>query len=278
MSADGVELPIFELPLVLLPGELLPLHIFEERYKRMIDHCVDDSEPFGVVFRDEEGGARRVGCEARVTEVTERFEDGRLNIIVTGERPFSVLDRYDASGYPAGEVEPVEPAAIEPADVERDDAGNAEAARAAFAELVRRVGADGPEPRRARGARRLRARRARRAAARDQAAAAGAALRARAHARARHRARHPGRHRRALARHRRPGADERQADHRRRLEPRRLGRTLSATPLRPRRRAVGRRRRGTRPSQGRGRRRARRRRRRCGPASGRPRSRAAGAW
>jgi Lon protease-like protein len=141
MSVDGVELPIFELPLVLLPGELLPLHIFEDRYKRMIDHCVTDSEPFGVVFRDDEGGARRVGCEARVTEVTERFEDGRLNIIVTGERPFSVLDRYDASGYPAGEVEPVEPAAIE-----HDDAGNADAARAAFAELVRRVGADGPEP------------------------------------------------------------------------------------------------------------------------------------
>src|SRR3954468_13996335 len=117
MGEAGFELPIFELPLVLLPGELLPLHIFEERYKRMIDHCVDDSEPFGVVFRDEEGGARRVGCEARVTEVTERFEDGRLNIIVTGERPFSVLDRYEGSGYPAGEVEAVEaswPAAAAP--------------------------------------------------------------------------------------------------------------------------------------------------------------------
>ncbi len=88
MDADAVELPIFELPLVLLPGELVPLHIFEERYKRMIAHCLEDGEPFGIVFRDGEGGARRVGCEARVTEVTERFDDGRLNIIVTGERPF----------------------------------------------------------------------------------------------------------------------------------------------------------------------------------------------
>jgi Lon protease-like protein len=140
MSSDGVELPIFELPLVLLPGELLPLHIFEDRYKRMIDHCLTDSEPFGIVFRDDEGGARRVGCEARVTEVTERFDDGRLNIIVTGERPFSVLDRYDASGYPAGEVEPVEPVV---GDEEATD--NAAEARAAFAELVRRVGAEGPE-------------------------------------------------------------------------------------------------------------------------------------
>ena len=41
MAGDGVELPIFELPLVLLPGELLPLHIFEERYKRMVATCLE---------------------------------------------------------------------------------------------------------------------------------------------------------------------------------------------------------------------------------------------
>ena len=142
MGADGVELPIFELPLVLLPGELLPLHIFEERYKRMVGQCLEDSEPFGIVFRDEEGGARRVGCEARVTEVTERFPDGRLNIIVTGERPFQVLDRYDAPGYPAGEVEPVDAAVVEA----EADASAGEAAREGFAELVRKVGADELEP------------------------------------------------------------------------------------------------------------------------------------
>ncbi len=53
MQGDGVELPIFELPVVILPGELLPLHIFEERYKRMIGHCLENAEPFGIVFRDE---------------------------------------------------------------------------------------------------------------------------------------------------------------------------------------------------------------------------------
>jgi Lon protease-like protein len=141
MAGDGLELPIFELPLVLLPGELLPLHIFEDRYKRMIARCLEDGEPFGIVFRDEELGARRVGCEARVTEVTERFDDGRLNIVVTGERPFRVLDRYEASGYPAGEVEPVEPR------LEGEPTSSAAAeAREAFAELIRRVGGDPPEP------------------------------------------------------------------------------------------------------------------------------------
>ncbi len=141
MAGDGLELPIFELPLVLLPGELLPLHIFEDRYKRMIARCLEDGEPFGIVFRDEELGARRVGCEARVTEVTERFDDGRLNIIVTGERPFRVLDRFEASDYPAGEVEPVEPRS--PDEAETDAAAEA---REAFADLVRRVGGEPPGP------------------------------------------------------------------------------------------------------------------------------------
>jgi Lon protease-like protein len=135
------ELPIFELPLVLLPGELLPLHIFEERYKRMIDRCIDEGEPFGVVFRDDELGARRIGCEARITEVTERFDDGRLNVIVTGERPFRILDRFEAAGWPAGEVEPVELPGDDPTD-----SAPAIEARAAFAELLRRVGGEPPEP------------------------------------------------------------------------------------------------------------------------------------
>ena len=142
MAGDGLELPIFELPLVLLPGELLPLHIFEDRYKRMIARCLEEGEPFGIVFRDDELGARRVGCEARVTEVTERFDDGRLNIIVTGERPFRVLDRFEAADFPAGEVEPVDPP---PEDADEEAAALAATAREAFAELVRRVGGEPPE-------------------------------------------------------------------------------------------------------------------------------------
>ena len=86
MAGDegATELPIFELPVVLLPGELMPLHIFEERYKRMIGHCLETEEPFGIVLRDDELGARRIGCTARVTEVIEQFDDGRMNIVVTG--------------------------------------------------------------------------------------------------------------------------------------------------------------------------------------------------
>jgi Lon protease-like protein len=134
------ELPLFELPVVLLPGELMPLHIFEERYKRMIGHCLETEEPFGVVLRDDDGSARRIGCTARVTEVLERFDDGRLDIVVTGEEPFRVLERFDGTEYPAGEVEPVPRSDDDIVDVDA-----AEDARETFADLVRRVSGDEPE-------------------------------------------------------------------------------------------------------------------------------------
>ncbi|MGI9019133.1 MAG: LON peptidase substrate-binding domain-containing protein [Solirubrobacterales bacterium] len=142
-GAGGLRMPIFELPAVILPGELMPLHIFEERYKRMIGHCLDASEPFGIVFRDEDGGARRIGCTARVTEVTETFDDGRMNVIVTGEEPFRVLDRYEESEFPSGEVEPIDVGVDGPAEGGAEKA--ADIAREAFAELVERVSGEPPD-------------------------------------------------------------------------------------------------------------------------------------
>jgi Lon protease-like protein len=136
----GLELPIFELPLVLLPGEQVPLHIFEERYKRMIGISLDQGEPFGVVLRDDEG-ARSVGCTARIDDVTERFEDGRMNILVRGEAPFKVLDRFESPEYPTGEVELIVDEDVPPID---EDA--ASAAREAFAELAERATGEKPEP------------------------------------------------------------------------------------------------------------------------------------
>jgi Lon protease-like protein len=141
MQGDGVELPIFELPVVILPGELLPLHIFEERYKRMIGHCLESAEPFGIVFRDEGGNAHRIGCMARVAEVLERFEDGRMNVVVAGERPFKVLERFEAQDFPAGEVMPIEPSE----EPEQDDPEAASVAREAFAQLVKRVSGEPPD-------------------------------------------------------------------------------------------------------------------------------------
>jgi ATP-dependent Lon protease len=136
----GLELPIFELPLVLLPGEQVPLHIFEERYKRMVGTVLDQGEPFGIVLRDDDG-ARSIGCTARIDDVLERFDDGRMNIVVSGEAPFKVLDRFESPEYPTGEVE-----LITDQDVPPIDEASANAARESFAELAERATGERPEP------------------------------------------------------------------------------------------------------------------------------------
>lgn len=129
------QVPIFELGLAIVPGEQVPLHIFEQRYRLMMAHCLEDGVPFGIVFRDD-AGARSVGCTADVTEVVERYEDGRMDIVVTGADPFRVLDRFEADDWPAAQVDfiPLEVATPENAE----ELG---AVRAAFAELLEAVGA-----------------------------------------------------------------------------------------------------------------------------------------
>ena len=123
--------PIFPLPLVLLPTELAPLHIFEERYKRMINICIEDATEFGIVWLGDSGLAE-VGCTARITELIDRMDDGRMNILVRGERPFRLLRRVDDLPFPAGDIEMLE-------DDEEASASHAQAARSSYAEVVERA-------------------------------------------------------------------------------------------------------------------------------------------
>lgn len=97
------RLPLFPLQVVLLPGQRLPLHIFEERYKIMIGECIEDDVPFGVVLVGK-GGIHKIGCVARVTEVFEKFPDSRMNILTLGEQRFEVFRIYDSRPYFEGEV------------------------------------------------------------------------------------------------------------------------------------------------------------------------------
>ena len=94
-------LPLFPLNTVLFPGMQLKLHIFEPRYKTLINQCIDRNEPFGVVLirHGAEIGSREilpfdVGCTADIGEV-QRLPLGRMNILTTGHRRFriSAIDR-----------------------------------------------------------------------------------------------------------------------------------------------------------------------------------------
>jgi Lon protease-like protein len=107
------EFPLFPLGLVALPTEYVPLHIFEERYKAMIGECLDADREFGIVWlADEE--LRNVGCAVAISRVIERFDDGRLNILCQGTRPFRLIERRDDLDYPAGTVEFVDDKTEEP--------------------------------------------------------------------------------------------------------------------------------------------------------------------
>lgn len=98
------KLPLFPLHTVLFPGLPLPLHIFEERYKQMIAHCLAEDSPFGVVLIQqgaEAGGPSvpyRVGTAARITRL-ERLEGGRMNLVAVGERRFRIEELSNQEPY-----------------------------------------------------------------------------------------------------------------------------------------------------------------------------------
>jgi Lon protease-like protein len=124
--------PLFPLGMVALPGELIPLHIFEERYKTMMNECMRDEREFGIVWLSDEG-LREIGCACEIERVLERMEDGRMNLLARGTRPFRVLERQGDLAYPAGVVEFVE---------DRNDSIDPElvrTAREAYSDLVKRA-------------------------------------------------------------------------------------------------------------------------------------------
>jgi Lon protease-like protein len=99
-STDESLLGLFPLGIVLLPGEVVPLHIFEERYKSLIEERRDKGE-FGIVL-SEDDALRECGCAARVAEVVETLEDGRMNILAQGGRRFRLLELREPDDPEAG--------------------------------------------------------------------------------------------------------------------------------------------------------------------------------
>lgn len=104
------ELPLFPLNTVLFPGIPIVLHIFEERYKQMINRCVSERKPFGVVLIEEgvaefgPANPHTVGCTADIVQV-ERLDNGRMNIVAIGQSRFRILSTQTDKPYLQGTVE-----------------------------------------------------------------------------------------------------------------------------------------------------------------------------
>jgi Lon protease-like protein len=132
------DFPIFALGLVALPHEYVPLHIFEDRYKTMIDECLERDSEFGIVWSTEEG-SHPTGCAMGVTRVLERMDDGRMNILTRGTRVFRIVEEQDDLPYPAATVEFVED------KPEPIDEATAAAAHEAYRRLVEQATDNEPD-------------------------------------------------------------------------------------------------------------------------------------
>jgi len=126
--------PLFPLGIVALPTEAVPLHIFEDRYKRMIEECLladpgSVEREFGIVWLSDEE-LKPVGCACAIERVLDRDEDGSMDILTRGTAPFRLIERRDDLPYPAGIVEPL-------ADVDEEaDPDAARATRESYGELI----------------------------------------------------------------------------------------------------------------------------------------------
>jgi len=93
---------IFTLGMVLVPGERVPLHLFEPRYRQLFADCVLENTPFVLRFADESGPAP-IGCTARFDEVLDRFEDGRITVVIVGVNAVEIGDSVDGRLYDCAE-------------------------------------------------------------------------------------------------------------------------------------------------------------------------------
>jgi Lon protease-like protein len=100
---DSQLLPLFPLSLVLLPGMPLPLHVFEDRYKEMMADVIPTNREFGIVLAKDEGIVK-VGCTAAVQKVVRRYDDGRLDVLATGQRRFEIDSLNEDKSYLQAEV------------------------------------------------------------------------------------------------------------------------------------------------------------------------------
>ena len=126
------EFPLFPLGIVALPGEMIPLHIFEERYKTMMNECLEEEKEFGIVWLSDDA-LKENGCACAIDQVLERLDDGRMNLLTRGTRPFRVVERQSHLAYPAGVIEFLEDRE------EQIDPELLRAAHEAYAELVKRA-------------------------------------------------------------------------------------------------------------------------------------------
>jgi ATP-dependent Lon protease len=136
------RLGLFPLPIVLVPTERVPLHVFEPRYKELVAECLERDDEFGIVLQKEGGGTHEIGTRAAVAEVLRVLPDGRMHVIVEGRSRFRILEMGDERSFATATAENV---------VDEDDpplAADVERVHELFVRLQQTVGSPAMAPER----------------------------------------------------------------------------------------------------------------------------------
>ncbi|MCC7430508.1 LON peptidase substrate-binding domain-containing protein [bacterium] len=104
MNFETQITPLFPLNIVLMPGVMIPLHIFEAKYKKMINNSINTGEKFGIVFQ-EKGVVREIGTFAKVQFLLKKYSNGEMDIIVSGMDKFLIKETYFENDFLMGKIE-----------------------------------------------------------------------------------------------------------------------------------------------------------------------------
>jgi Lon protease-like protein len=138
-----IELPLFPLNVVLFPGTVLPLHIFEARYRQMVADCQREDKPFGVVLLKPESEHLHevpytIGTMAEIRNV-DRLQDGRYNLIAMGTQRFRIIDQHRNKPYLSAFIAPYEDA-VEPEEELRGYLARARDLFGAYLDILLKAG------------------------------------------------------------------------------------------------------------------------------------------
>lgn len=100
-------IPLFPIKISVLPKEILPLHIFENRYKEMISNSIDNNKAFGIIYRDK-GQFSNIGCTAKVYKTINAYPDGKYDILIKGLERFRVINFIKKKESWFGEIEDID--------------------------------------------------------------------------------------------------------------------------------------------------------------------------
>ena len=91
MSKEIVNIQLFPIGITILPKDVVPFHIFEERYKKMVSNCIKDNTEFGIVYKLPNKNFVNIGCSVKIDRVYKKYDDGRYDIILRGMKRFRIV-------------------------------------------------------------------------------------------------------------------------------------------------------------------------------------------